>query len=113
MLETAKDEEERWSSSSGVQGDWIPKYAQDKDSGAYKMSYSTSCLDGYQSDQHNLYQFKARHDSQIPREIYFKVNQFKGKVQKPVIDIWWLFDDGGMWLASTCNTVMNSSYCCF
>lgn len=30
------------------------------------------------------------------REIFFSLNRFRDKVKKAVIDVWWLYDDGGL-----------------
>ena len=34
----------------------------------------------------------------IPKEILLAVNQFQSKQQKGFIDVWWLYDDGGLTL---------------
>ncbi|XP_067137287.1 solute carrier family 12 member 2-like [Centruroides vittatus] len=34
--------------------------------------------------------------SEIPKEIMNKINQFRNKQDKGTIDVWWLYDDGGL-----------------
>ncbi|CAG7731127.1 unnamed protein product, partial [Allacma fusca] len=40
--------------------------------------------------------FAAKDGAQIPRNILASVTQFKRKQKKGMIDVWWLYDDGGL-----------------
>lgn len=62
---------------------------------AYKVIHSASGVDNYRPQPPTLVPFRCRRQSTIAPEILLRINQFRPRVKKPVIDIWWLYDDGG------------------
>jgi hypothetical protein len=42
--------------------------------------------------------FRFRRLSKVQRDVLASINQFQTKIKKAVIDVWWLFDDGGLTL---------------
>ncbi|KAI5738510.1 hypothetical protein M8J77_007896 [Diaphorina citri] len=42
--------------------------------------------------------YKAKDGSELPKEIFNDITQFQRKHKKSTIDVWWLYDDGGLTL---------------
>lgn len=59
------------------------------------MHSSTSVDDNFGNSENDLLPFNVRPMAQIKPEVVLRMNQFRHKIKKPTIDIYWLFDDGG------------------
>lgn len=44
------------------------------------------------------FSFRFRRLSKVQRDVLSSINQFQIKMKKAVVDVWWLFDDGGLTL---------------
>lgn len=42
--------------------------------------------------------FRFRRLSKVQRDVLGSINQFQTRIKKAVVDVWWLFDDGGLTL---------------
>lgn len=40
--------------------------------------------------------FSSRRLTSAQRDLLFSINRFQRKIKKGVIDVWWLYDDGGL-----------------
>src|SRR5262249_4032951 len=56
------------------------------------LGVTTPSHDGYTT---SLKSQRTRHMSKKQREVMEIINQFQIKVKKPVLHVYWLFDDGG------------------
>jgi hypothetical protein len=50
------------------------------------------------AQQHNKIVYSTRGGSSVPKELLDTLGVFNKKQKKGTIDVWWLYDDGGVFL---------------
>ncbi len=59
---------------------------------------------------HNPFRHRKNKMTNAQRELTATINCFKTKVKDAIIDVWWLYDDGGLTLLIPHLLTQNKSY---